>query len=108
MLLHTAFVKPFGMRLFGVDMGKCEVYAPPGEVSCADELRNLLYSILFMNIFVGQCEPALGWTPHRLWVPPALASAAPHAQPDRSRPHPTQGHGGGSGGVRPNQAACDL
>ena len=54
-LLYTAFFKPFGVQLFGVDMGKCEVRPlVRGEPSCADEVRELLYSILFANILVGQ------------------------------------------------------
>ena len=54
MLFYTAFLHPFGIQLFGIDMGRCEIRPPPGEPSCADEVRTLLYSILFSNIIVGQ------------------------------------------------------
>ena len=53
-LIFTAFFKPFGIRLFGLDMGRCDVRPLPGERSCADEVRELLYGVLFANILIGQ------------------------------------------------------
>ena len=54
-LLYTAFFKPFGVKIFGLDMGVCEVRPKsPDVLSCADEVRQLLYALLFANILVGQ------------------------------------------------------
>ena len=53
-LFFLAFLKPYGVRLFGVDTGKCDVVPPPGGRSCADEVRSLLASLLVMNMLVGQ------------------------------------------------------
>ena len=53
-LFFIAFLKPFGVQLFGIDVGRCLVAPPPGVPSCADELRTLLHSVLFLNIVVGQ------------------------------------------------------
>ena len=54
MISFAAFFHPTGAQLFGVDVGRCNVRAAPGELSCADEVRSLLYSILFSNIIIGQ------------------------------------------------------
>ena len=53
-LFFIAFLKPFNVQLFNISVGTCELSPPPGSRSCADELRALLHSILFLNIVVGQ------------------------------------------------------
>ena len=107
-LLYTAFFKPFGVRLFGVDMGRCEVRPlAPGEPSCADEVRQLLYAVLFANILVGQATEvgiavfgivnkrivsALNdvRTPHPPLRPRAAASPTrPHTTRTHARTHAT-------------------
>ena len=56
MLFFLAFFHPSGALVFGYDLGSCHVRPPPGQASCADNVRSLLYGILFSNIIVGQAN----------------------------------------------------
>ena len=58
-LFYIAFLKPFGIQLFGIELKKCHVRPSgtddaTGDLSCAEQLRALLLSILVLNIVVGQ------------------------------------------------------
>ena len=55
-LWYIAFLKPFGIRIFGIEMAACDIVVPDGSTigSCADQLRGVIFSILVLNIVVGQ------------------------------------------------------
>ena len=92
-LLYIAFLKPFGIQLFGIQMRACytesvrPATAADDEHNCADELRALLLSILLINILLGQVTEVGHW-------PPSLAPAHPRpSSADTLRP-PSHSHVG--------------
>ena len=92
MLAYTAFGHPFGVRLFGIDMGKCEVRPPPGEASCADEVRTLLYAVMFSNIITGQATE-VGTVLYQVCSKRMCRGRAREAKPKESKKKNKSGRG---------------
>ena len=63
--IYICFLKPFGIRLFGIELHRCYTesarpeWADENVRQCSEELRALLLSILLVNIAIGQLTEVL-------------------------------------------------